>query len=39
MQNNKKEFVGILENNITPIYLSASNMGFMDWEKRNYETI
>lgn len=38
-QNNEKEFDRILGNIITPIYISANNMGFKDWEKRNYEVI
>jgi len=38
-QNSEKEFEGILGNIITPIYISASNMGFIDWDKRNYEIV
>ena len=38
-QNDVHEYRRIKDNIITPIYISASNIGFMDWEKRNYEAV
>lgn len=38
-KNNEKDFERILGNIIPLIYISASNMEFLDWEKRNYERV
>ena len=35
--NSETEYGRVLSTIITPIYISASNMGFADWENRNYE--
>jgi len=35
--NSETEYGKILNTIITPIYISASNMGFIDWENRSYE--